>query len=127
MAQILLDTSVIIDILNDKHNRTKLIRELLAQGNTFNCCSINIAEVYAGMLPKEKIRTQALLDSLYCYEITKNIAIHAGTLKREWSQRGVTLSIADTIVAAVALAHNLVLMTDNIKHYPMAELKKFAG
>lgn len=126
MTQFLLDTSVIIDILNAKHDRAQLIRKLLAEGSTCCCCSINIAEVYAGMHPKEKPRTEAFLKNLHCYDITRSIAAHAGTLRYEWSRRGVTLSTSDTIIAATALAHNLVLMTDNLKHYPMPELKKFA-
>jgi len=125
MTQYLLDTSVIIDVLNDKHGRAAIIRKFLHQDNSFCCCSINIAEIYAGMRPKERSHTEAFLDSLYCYDITKKIAARAGTLKYEWSQRGITLSTSDTIIAAVALAHNLVLMTDNLKHYPMPELRKF--
>lgn len=125
MTQFLLDTSVIIDVLNNKRDRARLIRELLQEGNVFTCSSINIAEVYAGMRPKEKRLTEALLDSLHCYEITRPVAAHAGILKREWSQRAITLSIADTIIAAVALANNLVLLTDNLRHYPMPEIKKF--
>jgi predicted nucleic acid-binding protein len=127
MTQFLLDTSVIIDVLNDKRGRAQLIRGLLTEGNTFYCCSINIAEVYASMRPKEKTRTEALLNSLHCYDITRNIAVRGGTLKHEWSQHGFTLSISDTIIAAIALTYNLVLMTDNIKHYPMPELRKFEG
>lgn len=125
MTQFLLDTSVIIDVLNDKHGRAQLIRKLLAQDNSFSCCSINVAEVYAGMRTKEKLYTEDFLDSLYCYDITKEVATRAGILKRDWSKRGVTLSISDTIIAAVALAYNLVLLTDNDKHYPMPELRKF--
>ncbi len=127
MTQFLLDTSVIIDILNNKHGRATLVRQLLSQDNSFCCCSINIAEVYAGMRPKEKAHTEEFLSGLHCYDITREIAVRAGTLRYEWSQRGVTLSISDTIIAGVALAHNLVLMTDNIKHYPMPELKKFGS
>jgi predicted nucleic acid-binding protein len=125
MTQFLLDTSVIIDILNGKHNRAQLIRKLLAEGNTCCCCSINIAEVYAGMRPKEKLRTDAFLDNLYCYDITRTIAVRAGALRYHWSQRGTTLSTSDTIIAGTVLTHNLTLMTDNLKHYPMPELKKF--
>ena len=127
MAQYLLDTSVIIDVLNNKHDRASLLRNLLSEGHTFSCCSINIAEVYSGMRPKEKALTEALLNSIHCYDITKNLAAQAGILRYEWSQRGLTLSTSDTIIAAVALAHKLVLMTDNLKHYPMPELKKFSN
>ncbi len=127
MTQFLLDTSVIIDVLNNKHDRATLIQNLLSEGHAFSCCSINIAEVYSGMRPKEKSHTEALLNSMHCYDITRNIAAHAGSLRYDWSQRGITLSTSDTIIAAVALTYKLVLMTDNTKHYPMPEVKKFPG
>jgi len=125
MTQFLLDTSIIIDVLNNKRNRAKLISNLLSEGHVFYCCSINIAEVYAGMRPKEKTHTESLLNSIHCYDITSSIAALAGTLRYDWSQRGINLSTSDTIIAAVALMHKLVLMTDNIKHYPMPQVKKF--
>jgi predicted nucleic acid-binding protein len=75
--------------------------------------------------PKEKLRTEAFLDNLYCFDITRSIGARAGSLRYAWAQQGITLSTSDTIIAATALAHNLVLMTDNLKHYPMPELKKF--
>ena len=55
----------------------------------------------------------------------KDIAKHAGRLKFEWSRKGVTLSTPDTTIAAVALAHQLILITDNRKHYPMPDLRPF--
>ena len=42
MTQFLLDTSIIIDVLNNKHNGAKLISNLLSEGHIFYCCSINI-------------------------------------------------------------------------------------
>jgi predicted nucleic acid-binding protein len=43
-------------------------------------------------------------------------------LKNEWARRGQTLSVPDVLIAATALAHRLVLMTDNRKDFPMPEL-----
>jgi predicted nucleic acid-binding protein len=43
-------------------------------------------------------------------------------LKNEWSRKGRTLAIADVLIAATALAHKLVLMTDNRKDFPMPQL-----
>jgi predicted nucleic acid-binding protein len=46
----------------------------------------------------------------------------AGLLKREWAAKGVTLSVADCLIAAAAIAHGCTLITDNIKDFPMKEL-----
>ena len=122
MATYLVDTSVLIDVLNAKRSRDALLRRRLVDGHWLACCGINVTETFAGMRPHEQARTEELLRSLDYYEVTWDIAKLAGLLKRDWARKGVTLSVPDVTVAAVALAHNLTLITDNVKHYPMPDL-----
>ncbi|MBI4532321.1 MAG: PIN domain-containing protein [Candidatus Melainabacteria bacterium] len=122
MASYLLDTSVIIDALNGKRGRVTLLRNLLLTGNLLCCCAINVTEVYAGMKAKERQQTELFLNSLDYYNVTREIATQAGLLKCTWAERGVTLSVSDVTVAAVAIEHGLLLLTDNVKHYPMPEV-----
>jgi predicted nucleic acid-binding protein len=122
MAIYLLDTNIIIDAINDKKTRNLGLLGLAEQGHTLACCPINVAEVYAGLRPKEEPRTAALLRSLLLYPITFPIAELAGRLKRDYSRKGKTLSIPDAMVAAVALHHHLTLITDNTKDFPMKDL-----
>ena len=74
MTTYLLDTSVIIDVLNGKRNRDSLLRGLLSQGDLLACCAVNVSEVYAGMRPKEETKTEAFLQSLDYYEINWEVA-----------------------------------------------------
>ena len=122
MATYFLDTSIIIDALNDKRGRRDFLMELLTQGNLLGCCSINITEVYAGIRAKEEKATEEFLLSLEFYPITWPIARMAGLIKRDYARRGVTINIADATIAAVAMSHRLPLLTDNIKDFPMKEL-----
>lgn len=122
MATYLLDTSVIIDTLNGKRSRDRLLRELLQQGHLLACCSINVTEVYAGLRPEEETRTRQLLESLRYFPVAWPVARLAGLLKREYARKGVTLATTDVTIAAVAIHHQLALITDNRKHYPMTEL-----
>ena len=89
------------------------------------CCPVNIAEVYAGMRPKEEAATEALLRTLEYYHITWPVARLAGLLKRDHGRKGVTLTLADTTIAAVAIFHELTLITDNAKDFPMKELSLY--
>ena len=125
MPTFLLDTSVIIDAINDKKDRRRLLRELLHDGNLLACCPINVTEVYAGMRPAEEPRTQEFLQTLRYYPITWTVARLAGLVKRDYSKKGITLATTDVTVAAVALYHRLSLITDNLKHYPMKELSLY--
>jgi len=122
MATFLLDTSVIIDAINDRKGRRQLLRNLINQGNTLACSPINIAEVYAGLRPPEEQNTKHFLQSLDLYPVTWPVAELAGLLKRDYGKKGKTLAITDTIIAAVALHYQLQLITDNIKDFPMPDL-----
>ncbi len=122
MPTYLLDTSVIIGALNDKRNRRFILLDLLKQGHVLACCPINVSEVYAVVRPKEELETETFLRSLKYYDITWPIARAAGLLKRDYASRGKTLTLADATIAAVAIQHNLTLLTDNIRDFPMKEL-----
>ncbi|MGA3028196.1 MAG: type II toxin-antitoxin system VapC family toxin [Bryobacteraceae bacterium] len=126
MATYLLDTTVIIDALNEKRGRRQMLRELVLQGHVLACSPINVAEVYAGMRPREEQTTMDLLRSLQYYPITFDVAELGGRLKREHSRRGTTLSVTDTLIAAIARHYRLILITDNVRDFPMKELSLFA-
>lgn len=123
MATILLDTSVILDHLNGRYGRTEFLDELIQQGHLLACCPVNITEVYAGLRPGEEARTESLIGSLLCLPVTPAIARQAGLLRRDWRAKGQTLSYTDVTIAAVALANQTPLLTDNSKHFPEGGLE----
>jgi predicted nucleic acid-binding protein len=122
MASYLLDTSVIIDALNQKRGRWQLLGSLVEAGDTLACSVVTLTEIYAGVRPKEMALTQQFLDAMEHYQLDSRLARDAGLLKNEWAKQGQTLGVIDVIIAATALAHNLVLMTDNRKDFPMTQL-----
>ena len=122
MATYLLDTTVIIDTLNNRRGRRDLLVGLVKQGHLLACCPINVTEVYAGMRPKEEEATEEFLRSLEYYHLTWPVARLAGLLKRDHGRKGITITTADATIAAVVLIHELTLMTDNTKDFPMKEL-----
>lgn len=123
--RLLLDTSVLIDVLRRRHGRRELLAELARSGHTLVTTALNVAEVYAGMRPEEETQTVAFLDALDCYELTGISGRLAGRLKSKWARKGRTLTLADTIVAAVAIERRCALMTDNAKDFPMPEVERY--
>ena len=111
--RLLLDTSVLIDVLRSRRGRRELLAKLARDGHGLATTALNVAEVFAGMRPEERTQTEAFLDALDCYALTRTAGQLAGTLKGQWARKGRTLTIADAIVAAVALEHDCILMTDN--------------
>ena len=122
MSSYLVDTSVIIDVLRGVRGRAEAVGQLVADGHLLACTGINVAEVFAGMRPKERAPTVALIDSFEHYDITRSLAEQAGLLRREWRTRGRTLTLQDCLIASVALTYGLVLVTDNTKDFPMRQL-----
>jgi len=117
MKQIIFDTDVLIDLL--RGNKATLDQVLAVTDNSPLFCSvITIAEIYAGMYPKEKIATDKLLDSLVPISVTNFIARLAGSLRNESKH----VELADCLIAASALNLNAVLVTKNARHYPMKKL-----
>jgi predicted nucleic acid-binding protein len=125
-ATCLLDSSVIIDAINDRNGRNELLEGVIAEGTLLACCSINITEVHMGMLPHEAERTEEFLGSLEFYPVTPEVARYAGELYREWRQQGLILALPDLTIAAVAIRNGLLLATDNPKDFPMRELRLYS-
>ena len=123
--RLLLDTSVLIDVLRSRHGRRELLAELVRGGHGLTTSALNVAEVFVGMRPEEQTETEAFLEVLDCYALSKTAGQLAGTLKSKWARKGRTLTLADAIVAAVALEHGCTLMTDNRKDFPMSELEYY--
>jgi predicted nucleic acid-binding protein len=123
--QLLLDSSVLIDALRLRRGRRQWLAELVRQGHILTTSALNLAEVYAGIHPVEEARTKAFLDALECHEITASVAETAGKLKQQWAQMGRTLTLADTMVATVALEQGCPLATDNRKDFPMPGLQLY--
>jgi predicted nucleic acid-binding protein len=88
------------------------------------CYAVNVSEVYTGMRQEER-KTEALSQGLDYYKINWEVVKRAGLLKRDYSKKGQTLLLTDTTITTVALEYNLTLITDNVKHYPMPQLKLY--
>jgi predicted nucleic acid-binding protein len=124
--KLLLDTSVLIDLLRLRNQRREWLAEIVRGGHGVATTTLNIAEVFAGMRPGEEARTEALLAGLETYELGGAGARFAGKLKGEWAKKGKSLTLSDTIVAATAIAKGCSLVTDNRKDFPMAEVELYA-
>jgi len=125
MATYFLDTNILIDILRDRQGRRQLAQALLDQDHLLATCPINVAELYASMRPKEEPATTGLVESLELLPITGRAAREAGLFKSRFAAKGVSLSLPDALIAAVAIEHGCTLVTENRKDFPMPELSLY--
>lgn len=123
--KLLLDSSVLIDVLRARNQRRSQLAQLVRAGHELCTTALNIAEIYAGMRLGEEQATEALLNGLELYDITYGVGRRAGQFKNAWSRKGRTLTLADSMIAAVAEERGCALITDNAKDFPMPEVKLY--
>jgi predicted nucleic acid-binding protein len=125
MATLLLDTTFLMDVLNDRRGRGRPDGATHPRTAYARCCPIDVAELYAGLRAPEAQKTETLLRQLAYVPIRWEAAKLASDLKRDWARKGKTLTLTDTTIAAVCLTESLTLLTDNRKHFPMPEISLY--
>ena len=86
-------------------------------------CAIGIAELYSGFSQRQRIAADPAVDTWLYYETTPAIAKEAGRHRYEFARIGTTLSAPDSLIAAVAIANDATLITNNVRHFPMDDIR----
>jgi predicted nucleic acid-binding protein len=121
MSSLLLDTDILINLLRGNVAARDFIEESLEE-NELLCSVISVAEIWAGMRPKEEKATRGLVDSLKIVDISRDVAEKAGTFKG--AAKVHSLELDDCLIAATAFCTGATLATGNGKHYPMKDIRK---
>jgi predicted nucleic acid-binding protein len=118
---LLLDTTVLIDALR-RRPAAQRIQKYLDGDQIPWICAVNVDEVLRGTtVDKEKI-VLSFLRGLHMAPLGRIEGERAGRWRRDFARRGITLSQADCLIAAAAMAVGARLATGNPKHFPMSEL-----
>lgn len=114
-----LDSDVIIWHLR-KGERQRAVDahlEKLATTGSLVCSALSVAEVEQGVRKGEEARTRAFLRALRAHPVDQVVAERAGEVVRGLRARGVTVGLADAIIAATCLVHGLTLITLNVADF----------
>jgi len=122
----LVDTDIAIDFLRQRGYAQKLLENWAGEG-LLAISTLTHLEIYQGMKPGEERATNAFLDGLISVVVDVPIARRAGTMLGELRSKGMTLGIADAIIAATALQFGAPLLTNNVEHYPFPNLRVIRG
>jgi predicted nucleic acid-binding protein len=121
MSSLLLDTDILINLLRGNVAARDFIEKSLEE-NELLCSVVSVAEIWAGMRPKEEKATRGLVDSLKIIDVSRDVAEKAGTFKG--AAKGHSLELDDCLIAATAFCTGATLATGNGKHYPMKDIRK---
>lgn len=121
MARLLLDSTVLIDALRGRPAAAR-VAGLRRLGTEPWVCAISIEEIWRGLRPTEESVVRRFFNGLRVAPVGAAEGICAGTWRREYAERGVTLHQADCLIAAAALGVGAALATANINDFPMEEV-----
>ena len=120
----LLDTGTII--YNMKANRavTKNLRNHIDAAMKISI--ITLMELYYGAYKSDKLssnlaKVRTIANTFEIIPSGKESAENFGMLKASLEKTGIRLDDFDLIIASCALAHNLTLVTNNLKHFSRIE------
>lgn len=123
---VLVDTTVLIDLLHHRPETVEQFRELALRGFALAICPITVAELFAGARKGEEPRTEELLSAFEWLPLTREVARKAGELVAYKRRAGKTHALDDMMIAATAIHYNYLLLTDNRKDFAVPGLRLYS-
>lgn len=117
-----LDSTVLIDFLRGRP-AVERVMALRASNDVPATTAVNVEEIVRGLRASETEAARRLFSGLVVLPVATRAAWQAGTWRRAFAARGVTLYQGDCLVAATAWVNDGTLATGNPKDFPMSELK----
>lgn len=120
MKRYFLETSVIVSFLR---GRNETIREVENLEGELTSSFICLAELYEGIFRiKEKGEAKEAVLNFFnglseIYTLDREVAENFGQIRAELKLKGEIIEDLDILLAATCLAHNLILVTYNPKHF----------
>ena len=100
-----------------------MMLRLVGGGDVLGTTCVNLAELEAGLRPRERQRAGALLDRLRFMPTDREAAHRAGRYQADWARRRRTIQTPDALVAGTARAHGAVLVSHNTSDFPMRDIR----
>ena len=124
MADILLDSDVIIEWLRGSQPIAGSLLNLLDGGHNLLWTPVSVVEIFVGVRKSESARIESLFLILEMLPISVHVGKRAGQYLQKYS-RSHSVELGDALIAASACEARLTLWTLNRKHYPMPEIRLF--
>lgn len=118
----LVDTDILIWIIRGERQYVQWFEDL-KKGTSLSISSVTIAEIYKNVFPSELVNTEAIINDFTVWDVTGSIAKQAGLYWQQYTKRFKNLSLLDCMIAATAREHDLTLLSLNLKHFPMKDIK----
>ena len=124
-ANFLIDTDIIIYWLKGKYSQINEKIDTIDSSSVF-VSSITVAELYFGAYNSSKLIENLKLINEFLSEINiinfdSKSAEQFGKIKSELKKTGNLINDSDILIAATALSNNMILISNNEKHFQRIE------
>lgn len=117
MADALIDSDVLIDVLKGRQSAAAWIAEY-SRDNLLITSSVNVFELARGWDSDRATEAgMALLREFIILPLDTRAALEAAVIDTELRQRGTPLDAGDLLIAGIARASNLGIITRNVRHF----------
>lgn len=118
----LLDSTAVIDWLKGRRRAVELLQRLALSDDILGVNALVIAEAYSGVADHELAATERLLDGFEFWPIDEHAARMAGRYRHTYARQGRVCQVADMMIGSHAIRLGAVLITENVRAFPMPEL-----
>ncbi len=121
LAPVMLDTDILSLVMRKNPIVLDNAQSYLNDYSRFTFSIITKYEIYRGLLAKEAIKQQELFDKLCSTSriipLSDSTIIEAAKIYSDLYRRGELVGDADILIAATAITHDLVIVTNNESHF----------
>jgi tRNA(fMet)-specific endonuclease VapC len=123
MSRYLLDTDALISFSKGKEPALSFIKKAIAAGDELGVSPVTVAEFYAGLPAETDATWDEFFDAVEYWTVSREAAKQAGAWRYQFARKGRRLSTTDLLTAAVAAERDAILVTSNVKDFPMQGLE----
>ena len=121
MAGALIDSDVLIDVLKGRQSAAAWIAEY-SRDNLLITSSVNVFELARGWDSDRATEAgMALLREFIILPLDTRAALEAAVIDTELRQRGTPLDAGELLIAGMARANGLAVITRNVRHFGRIE------
>ena len=118
---IVADTDVLIDYLAGTHPVADQVRGY-AESDSLQTSAITCFELLSGARDNKRgNRVRRLVAAIPVLSLDREAASVAAVVRQRLARSGISIGMADSLIAGVAMTHNLPLLTRNRKHFENIE------
>lgn len=118
---VILDTDTLSFVLRGDEAVINALMDVIDEHGFVSISAITCYEAFAGLHFKDAKRKLSELQQLVAINrvipFGKKEAERAGTIRGTLRRAGITIGHLDIMIAATALEHNLIVITNNLKHF----------